>query len=1420
MPLNLLHELVAIPAVVAVVVLQLFSGAAAPGGVTAAAAASGIVAAAAAAPRRVGDAWGTNIHWTAESAPGEAAMMAKAFKLARMDFQWSVIEKVKGQYDFGAYDGLLGVMKSHGIRPYWILDYGNPLYPYIRPRTGPNCTTRESCNATCEMAWPMGTCDDGAYYCCGAPGCNGHHTCANNPNVGGCYCDHKIKGNNGCNSPECIAAFGNFAQAAVNHFKGNRIIFECINEPNGMGGDSAIDLAALCMSAGKAFTAAGELFVGPTTAGMDWKYLNTTMANGILDAFGAVSVHPYRQRAPDTVLADWLRLREMINHYGTTAAQKAMPMLSGEWGYTTAGPPCAYGNRVTEVQQAAYLARMWLSNTLAGAAVSINYDWPDGSDPTSCESNFGAIHFKKTGDKNQPYLPKPKYISALALQNGLGNFQRVGGRVVPSLIKPSSVRAADVFVLRFENSSDVADTDDPQVTSGGTASAVGFAAWSNDTMVGGEIVYTETHITFSAAPAAASECWRVTDMFGEALATTPHICATAGAVVSIGLPANGNATGPIYLLPTVGKQDNSSLAVSLKLDDGEGRSTAALAVAKLPVLNWPGARSDWLDVSSGECGGHKAVGNGKTDDTAAIQACLNMLNYESANATRLYVTVYIPPGTFRITKTLLVVKILGGAVIGHGEATILQWAGEKGGKMMEDGGVTRTRFVGIVFDGQGIAGVGFEHDGRRPGLYETRIRHQVNKFTNFLTAGLRVGYNKTGGGKLESSEMLFENCIFDKCGRDTPACAPRQKSAASPAHDGSPGTIGCGGVVLLHFNDYDNTFDGCLFADNQFGIYTAEMANFYVHNSRFERSKSHDMYLAPASGNGIRRCTSQGSGKFVGSWSGPFTSGVSVQDCRVDGWTSPGSAIDYELRGPLLLLDNQFTNAPDKSPPVSMIPYADSVTAVSFSNNLVSGKHAVQALLLNVTANVRVFALPRPAPNHAAATPITPTTNFLRKTWSVPQKVFDVVTFGGACGNGSCYDDAAITKTIAAAKAAGNGALAYFPPGNFKVNNTVHIQGGGYTVGGSGCRSVIQWGALSADRKRSLLPTDAVVVVSKAQGVLVEQIAMKTNYDTEKTGTNVTKLLHLGGGDDSDRVSAASMAPHVNESFPPLAKGVSALYDGIYGATSNIWNASETKVSNLSVGEKVQIIHMDGNLHLDNAAAGTVLVGFLIQGTIHVSGEVRHPATSKELPIGVLTMVGLVVDWDVWVEDDQSLVIVDLYNEQLKAGHLYLDSSRVAAVQPDITKRSSGRVSILGAKMNTVGRLLNATDYYGSLMYATGMWFEEKMPTWIVKQTGATPMNITLLGNAIWGDNSSALTLDLDTGAASRVSILGTLLLDYGSTAIPIGQTKFLKDVTTAETPSTTMAHLDDFRTLGTMDLAWNYPAIKSGDVAHHHALT
>ena len=46
--------------------------------------------AAVASAARIGDGWGTNIHWTS-ALPGEAEMMSSAFKVARMDFNVSVL---------------------------------------------------------------------------------------------------------------------------------------------------------------------------------------------------------------------------------------------------------------------------------------------------------------------------------------------------------------------------------------------------------------------------------------------------------------------------------------------------------------------------------------------------------------------------------------------------------------------------------------------------------------------------------------------------------------------------------------------------------------------------------------------------------------------------------------------------------------------------------------------------------------------------------------------------------------------------------------------------------------------------------------------------------------------------------------------------------------------------------------------------------------------------------------------------------------------------------------------------------------------------------------------------------------------------------------------------------------------------------
>ncbi len=181
-----------------------------------------------------------------------------------------------------------------------------------------------------------------------------------------------------------------------------------------------------------------------------------------------------------------------------------------------------------------------------------------------------------------------------------------------------------------------------------------------------------------------------------------------------------------------------------------------------------------------------AVGDGVVDDTAAIQACFDLVS----NETKQY-TVYLPAGTYKVTRTLQLFRGLGVSIIGQGEPTKLVWAGEQGGRLMNSDGLSRSRFIGLVFDGADTAAVGFEHDSHAPGLFETRIRHQNNKFVNFLTAGIRIGHNRTGH-KLETSEVLYENCVFANIGIQDSVAFNCTKMG------------NCGGVLIQNFNDCES----------------------------------------------------------------------------------------------------------------------------------------------------------------------------------------------------------------------------------------------------------------------------------------------------------------------------------------------------------------------------------------------------------------------------------------------------------------------------------------------------------------------------------------------------------------------------------------------------------------------------------------
>ena len=98
-----------------------------------------------------------------------------------------------------------------------------------------------------------------------------------------------------------------------------------------------------------------------------------------------------------------------------------------------------------------------------------------------------------------------------------------------------------------------------------------------------------------------------------------------------------------------------------------GISSSNVADPVLPVLNYPEVPREWLSVKAGCTSSTlKAKGDGVADDTAAIQACLDRINNESSAY-----AVYFPAGTYKVTSTLKLFRVLGGLLVGSGETTKL-----------------------------------------------------------------------------------------------------------------------------------------------------------------------------------------------------------------------------------------------------------------------------------------------------------------------------------------------------------------------------------------------------------------------------------------------------------------------------------------------------------------------------------------------------------------------------------------------------------------------------------------------------------------------------------------------------------------------------------------------------------------------------
>jgi pectin methylesterase-like acyl-CoA thioesterase len=269
-----------------------------------------------------------------------------------------------------------------------------------------------------------------------------------------------------------------------------------------------------------------------------------------------------------------------------------------------------------------------------------------------------------------------------------------------------------------------------------------------------------------------------------------------------------------------------------------------------------------------------ARGDGTTDDTAALQRALDDARNVSTNP---YAVLYVPAGTYRVTKTLATARAqhndyLGTSIVGEDPSTtVLVYDGPAGQDMvhldMWYGTVSR-----LTFDGKGKANVGLY----RGDSFSTYCELSDLWFRD-VAVGIQLGSDASQG----QAEQAVLRCRFDRC---------------SDA-----------GIVTRNWNTLDIWVWYSRFADCRYGLHNF-MGNFHVYQSVFERSSEADIATDNLMEFSFVNNVSVGSKRFFDLQSYmTWGAQVLVQGNRIYDFTGD-RAITTGSAGPFILVDNVVKN--------------------------------------------------------------------------------------------------------------------------------------------------------------------------------------------------------------------------------------------------------------------------------------------------------------------------------------------------------------------------------------------------------------------------------------------------------------------------------------------------------------------------------
>jgi len=396
-----------------------------------------------------------------------------------------------------------------------------------------------------------------------------------------------------------------------------------------------------------------------------------------------------------------------------------------------------------------------------------------------------------------------------------------------------------------------------------------------------------------------------------------------------------------------------------------------------------GPFKSWLNVKD-----FGVQGNGVSDDSNALQAAFDAVAKGDRGT-----TLYLPPGTYLITRTLLMNYHINVSVVGADPAnTIIKWGGPAHGTMMLVNGTAYSKFNRIAFNGNRVANVGIEQswDFKKPN-FDTANEYADDVFTD-LVFGINGGNLKYG--------FAETTILRDKFIRITAA-----------------------GVSLGNFNALDIWIRDSYFQDCAVGVTnTYGAGNFRLYHNLFLNSTISDISIGNTGGFSVRNNTSIGSRQFFNARGTNNPATTIIQGNKIIDPVNT-QAITINNQGPTVFMNNIIHSRPNAAggPVAQFVCGGQSTSFVA--GNVFTVQNPIVADDGSIQYNNKIV-------------PATSLGNLQRPILPGVEPHINRQVFEVPAGANADIIQAVINK---AATASGGRPVVHFPYGNYNIATTLHI---------------------------------------------------------------------------------------------------------------------------------------------------------------------------------------------------------------------------------------------------------------------------------------------------------------------------------------------------------------------------------------------